>query len=96
MTDETRRQRHIMAIFIHYQRPTRATGRNAQSANGLPTQLSTASKSSLHPAKTAFAKAVHGFSTKISTNKAACTYQTQPKSAYNFAISNPINHHDTI
>ena len=48
------------------------------------------------PAKTAFAKAVHGFSTKISTNKAACTYQTQPKSAYNFAIFNPINHHDTI
>ena len=84
-----------MAIFIHYQCPTRSAGKNAQSANGLPTQLSTAQKSSLHP-ETAFAKAVHGFSTKISTNKAACTYQTRPKSAYNFAISNPINHHDTI
>ena len=85
-----------MAIFIHYQRPTSAVGENAQSANGLPTQLSTAQKSSLHPAKTAFAEKMHGFSTKISTNKAACTYQTRPKSAYNFAISNPINHHDTI
>lgn len=95
MADETRR-RFIMAILICHQCPTRATGKNAQSANGLPTQLSTVQKSSLHPAKTAFAKAVHGFSTKISTNKAACTYQTQPKSAYNFAISNPINHHDTI
>lgn len=95
MADETR-QCFIMAIFIHYQCPIRSAGKNAQSANGLHTQLSTAPKSSLHSAKTAFAKAVHGFSTKISTNKAACTYQTRPKSAYNFAISNPINHHDTI
>ena len=95
MADETR-QRFIMAILICHQCLTRAAVGNAQSANGLPTQLSTAQKSSLHPEKTAFAKAVHGFSTKISTNKAACTYQTQPKSAYNFAISNPINHHDTI
>ena len=85
-----------MAILIRHQCPTRAVGGNAQSANGLPTQLSTAPKSSLHPAKTAFAKVVHGFSTKISTNKAACTYQTRHKSAYNFAISTPINHHDTI
>ena len=95
MADETQ-WRRIMAILIRHQCPTRATGGNAQSANGLPTQLSTVQKSSLYPAKTAFAKAVHGFSTKISTNKAACTYQTRHKSAYNFAISNPINHHDTI
>ena len=49
MADETRR-RCSMAIFIRHQCPTRAAGGNAQSANGLPTQLSTASKSSLHPA----------------------------------------------